>query len=183
MGSHALTAAMVLARFALASLLFAAPVAIASPSVPPLYQKIALYHGIPPSLFYAIALGESNSALSDRTYRPWPWTLNVAGTPMRFDTREAAHAELLKQLQSGRRNVDVGLVQVNWRWHGQRFASPWDALDPVTNLVTGAQIINELRRNCPHCDWWTLVGRYHNPTKPHLAAAYTARIRKHWNRL
>lgn len=181
MGAHAL---MRLARMMWAGLLLcAAATATASPQVPPLYQHIAVHHGIPPSLFYAIALGESNVSLSDRTYRPWPWTLNVAGTPMRFDTREAAHAELVKQLQSGRRNVDVGLVQVNWRWHSQRFTSPWEALDPVTNLMAGAQIITELRQNCPSCDWWTIAGRYHNPSNSQLAAAYTARIRKHWNKL
>lgn len=149
-------------------------------AIPPLYQQIAAHHAVPADIFYAVALGESRSALSDKQVRPWPWTLNVAGTGKRFNSREEAYEHLSQLLARGHRNVDVGLVQVNWRWNGDRFESAWHALDPVVNLSTGARILRELKDNCGDCSWWTVVGQYHNPTKPWLAAAYVRRVKAQW---
>lgn len=185
MATHAIRRWLGLAWLGIGSVVWAQPssrsaVPAANSAIPVLYQTVAARHDVPADIFYAIALGESRSALTDASVRPWPWTLNVAGVGKRFNTREEAYTHLTQLLAQGRRNVDVGLVQVSWRWNGNRFESAWHALDPVVNLSTGARILRELKNECGDCSWWTVVGRYHNPTKPLLAAAYVQRVKAQW---
>ncbi|MEE9358612.1 MAG: hypothetical protein V3U62_10150 [Sedimenticolaceae bacterium] len=60
-------------------------------SVPGGYRAIAKENGIPHTVFYAMALTESAIQLDESdVYRPWPWTLNVAGRGYFFDSRLAA---------------------------------------------------------------------------------------------
>ncbi|WP_312892986.1 lytic transglycosylase [Paraburkholderia podalyriae] len=66
--------------------------------------------------------------------RAWPWTLNVAGRGFFFRTRDDAYKAIRFLISDGRCDFDVGLMQVNWCYHRQRFASPWDALSPATNI-------------------------------------------------
>ncbi|MCB1764306.1 MAG: lytic transglycosylase domain-containing protein, partial [Gammaproteobacteria bacterium] len=57
-------------------------------SVPAGYRSIATAQGIPHSLLYAIALAESGKQVKPAGgYRPWPWTLNLAGRGYIFDSR------------------------------------------------------------------------------------------------
>ena len=69
-------------------------------SVPAGYRAIAAERGIPQSVLYAVALTESGKrvAPADR-YRPWPWTLNVAGRGYFFESRQAAWQALLAHLE------------------------------------------------------------------------------------
>ncbi|CAG2155422.1 transglycosylase SLT domain-containing protein [Cupriavidus numazuensis] len=93
---------------------------------------------VDPKILAGIAMNES-------AYRgrPWPWTLNVAGRGMFFATREDAHAAIQGLLAAQRCDFDVGLMQVNWCYHRQRFASPWDALAPATNIRVAESILTE----------------------------------------
>ena len=60
-------------------------------SVPAGYRTIATKRGIPYTVFYAVALTESGKRVAPAdVYRPWPWTLNVAGRGYFFDSRLAA---------------------------------------------------------------------------------------------
>src|SRR5262245_38635135 len=66
---------------------------------------------------YAIAFQESRRRRSDGQYRAWPWTLNSPSTgPLFFETYEAAAQKLEAIIESGERNVDIGLMGVSWRY-------------------------------------------------------------------
>ena len=53
---------------------------------------------------------------------PWPWTVWLHGRGGVFlETREQA-LSTLRAYSAG--SIDVGLMQVNLRWHGHRIASP-----------------------------------------------------------
>lgn len=89
-------------------------------------------------------------AMNESSYRgrPWPWTLNVAGRGMFFATREDAFAAISRLVANQRCDFDVGLMQVNWCYHGKRFASAWEALAPATNIRVAEDILTEnLRRS------------------------------------
>lgn len=108
---------------------------------------------------------------------PWPWTLNVKGVPMRFDSRVAAEHELSRNLAKGITLVDIGSMQVCWRYHKERFPSEREALEPYTNLRAGADILIEEFRASG--DWFTAVGRYHSPKDAARAKQYaTAAFRR-----
>ena len=150
--------------------------------VPDGYRAVAARHGIPERLFYAVALAESGYRVdSSGAARPWPWTLNVAGSGAFYPSRAAALTALREALAQGRTSVDVGLMQVNWKYHRERLAPVEAALDPYRNLDIGAGILLDCYRSAGA--WWAAVGCYHAPNEPGRAAAYRARVRALWSAL
>ncbi len=130
-------------------------------NIPYIYQKIAYENHIPPVILYAIALTESGKTLRSNKYRPWPWTLNVAGVPRRYSTRKAAWKGLLFYLQQGIKSIDIGIMQVNWKYQHKKLGTPWQALEPVNNTQTGARILSAEYKKTGL--WKTAIGRYHSP--------------------
>jgi len=151
-------------------------------SVPAGYRTIATERGIPYTVLYAVALTESGRQVAPaEVYRPWPWTLNVAGRGYFFDSRLAAWQALTDWLQAGRRSIDIGLMQVNWRYHKDRLGTPWQALDPYHNIRVGAGILQDCYTK--RQDWWGSVGCYHSPKDSHRADRYRRRVVSHWQRI
>ncbi|MCM2329699.1 MAG: transglycosylase SLT domain-containing protein [Pseudomonas sagittaria] len=139
---------------------------------PPAYQLAAETAGVPAAVLYAVALQESAMRIRGQL-RPWPWTLNVAGKPWRFRQRATACQALQRALASTDvRRIDIGLGQINWGYHGQRFASPCAALEPYRNLAVAAQLLREQYQISG--DWTLAAGRYHRPAGGAPAARYRA---------
>ena len=110
---------------------------------PPAYQLAAQRAGIPSTVLFAVALQESGTRMAGRLV-PWPWTLNVAGTPQRFATRAEACTGLRQALKrTPATRIDAGLGQINLGYHPQRYAQPCDLLDPYRNLAIAAEILRE----------------------------------------
>jgi len=150
--------------------------------VPSGYRIVAAEWAIPDTIFYAVALAESGRALDNGgVRRPWPWTLNVAGDGYYYSTRIEAWQALRGWLDEGKRSIDIGLMQVNWRYHHERLGDPWQALDPYHNMRVGAEILQgcyETRH-----DWWASVGCYHAPTNPEHATRYRRRVESRWRQI
>ena len=81
------------------------------------WAKIGREEGVDLLMLYAIALTESGRPAEQGQIEPWPWALNVEGDPIFAASREEA-ARLLAAHSD--KSVDVGLLQVNIRWHGHR---------------------------------------------------------------
>lgn len=149
---------------------------VAHPSpgaIPGGYRLMGRRHGVAPVVLYAVALQES-AMLFGQHVLPWPWTLNVAGQPRRFDSYEAAVRALRTAVSGGQPSVDCGLLQVNWRYHHERLGSYWAALDPYPNISVGAGLLREhfvrtSRRRAA-------VGRYHSEANQRLADAYSREV-------
>jgi Transglycosylase SLT domain len=154
-------------------------------TIPPCYQQIARHYRIPAAVLYGVALTESGLKLKSGRIRPWPWTLNVRGIPKRYATRKAAYRGLLTFFKRGIRSIDIGLMQVNWRYHRRKLRSPWQALDPLYNVKTAANILIEQYRKTGH--WAKAIGRYHSPgQKPaqkKRAVRYAQRVMERISRL
>ena len=87
--------------------------------VPAGYRSIATEQGVPHTVLYAVALTESGKQIeSTGGYRPWPWTLNLAGQGYFYHSRSAAWQALTGWLREGKRSIDIGLM------HGQLAISP-----------------------------------------------------------
>ncbi len=154
----------------------------ADEAVPSAYRLVAAEYEIPGPLFYAIALAESGKTIeSMRRRRPWPWTLNIAGVGVYFNTRWEAWRALDQSLRAGETSVDIGLMQVNWRFHQERLGSSWLALDPYHNLSVGADILKDCYKK--RRDWWASVGCYHAPSDKPRARRYRARVVALWREL
>ncbi len=113
---------------------------------------------------------------------PWPWTLNVAGTPQRYATRAEACAGLRRALARTPANrIDAGLGQVNLGYHTHRYTQPCELLDPYRNLAIAAEILRE--QHTPGEDWLLAIGRYHRPAGGAPAARYRRSVHRHLTRV
>lgn len=146
-------------------------------SFPSEYYAIASYSGVPADILYAVALAESGRGAGQQR-RPHPWTLNIAGEPHYYDSRERMFDALMGALGSGRTNVDIGPLQLNWHWQYQRLLSPWQATEPFYNLKVAAGIL--AGHYARDGDWVVAIGKYHRAAsgEAHEAAAraYSARV-------
>jgi hypothetical protein len=79
----------------------------------------------------------------------------------RFNTSVEAETFARRMFALGYTNLDIGMMQINWRVHGQHFASVSDALEPRRNLQYAVRYLLENRQTR---DWWRSVGRYHSGT-------------------
>jgi hypothetical protein len=150
--------------------------------IPTAYQDVAVTNGIPPAVFYAIALTESGRKVPTlNAVRPWPWSANFGGRGRFFNSRREAWRAIQDYIGKGHRSVDVGLMQVNWRYHHLQLRSVWRALDPHVNLMIAADILTACYLRLG--DWWKSVGCYHAPTNAKHASAYRDRVRGHWREL
>lgn len=149
------------------------------------YHLVARAHEIPPEILYAVALQESGMRTQSGAIRPWPWTLNVEGRPKRYASRMQAWSALKEHIQHGKTLVDVGIMQVNWRYHKHKLVDAWRALDPYHNLKVGAQILHQ--RHTEDQDWPTAIGRYHSPgdtqDRRMRARQYSNKVMIHLGRL
>ena len=161
------------------------PADTALASIPPAYVEAAQAYAVPPEILFAVALAESELLLTSNRVMPWPWTLNVEGEGERYRNRLETWEAINRHLAEGRRSIDIGLMQVNWRWHQERLQDPWTALDPQFNLRAGASILHELYQE--DGDWVTAIGRYHapadTPAARQRAATYRARVLDRLERL
>jgi hypothetical protein len=134
-----------------------------------------MHSSVDPKVLAGIALNESG-----RNGRAWPWTLNVAGQGFFFKTRTDAYRAIETLLAARRCDFDVGLMQISWCFHSERFASPWEALAPATNIRVAEDILNE-NYSKTHSVAKT-IAYYHsaNPTPGH---AYLARFVRHLNQI
>ena len=137
------------------------------------YAAVARRFGVPPMILYGVALQES-AMLFGRWSLPWPWTLNVERAPKRYASYSESVAAMRGYIAAGIRNLDAGLMQVNWRFHSDKLVDPARALDPYPNIAVGAHI---LRGHFDETqDWRHAVGRYHSPGNPSRAGAYSAAV-------
>lgn len=141
--------------------------------------------GINVSTLYGIAIQESGMHWTDGSYRPWPWTLNVnekkAGVKTgsrRYMNQQAAEDALQELIVNGIRNVDVGIMQINLYWHGDKVKNQLDLLDPVINIGVAVQYLKQLNQK----NITQLVADYHAPTDPARGRAYVNHV-KHYEKI
>jgi len=128
--------------------------------------------GVPLSVLRAIALTETGRTRNG-AFRPWPWTVNMEGKGEWFDSYEEAYGYVRKHHARGARSYDVGCFQINYRWHGEHFASLEEMLDPDVNAAYAARFLTELHAELG--DWSRAAGAYHSRT-PHFASRYRTRF-------
>ena len=132
----------------------------------------ALYH-IPMGLLRAISLTESGMR-----GRPWPWTLNVYGVPYRYADARQTIAAVKSFLRRGIQLVDIGPMQVDWRYHAQHFAAVPAAVNPLRNIAVAGRI---LRNDYDQTGSWTAaVGLYHGGG-PNRQSRYIHQVFERWS--
>jgi hypothetical protein len=132
----------------------------------------AAEQGVPESVLLAITLVETGRSQGG-SLQPWPWTVNADGEGHWFPDRDSAIRFAESLLRDGRTSFDVGCFQINYRWHGDNFASVAAMFDPAANARHAARFLAELARD--RDGWSSAAGAYHSRT-PDFAARYRSRF-------
>ena len=130
--------------------------------------------GVPISVLQAISLTETGRK-SDGAFRPWPWTVNMEGKGVWFESEDEARAYVYKEFKRGARSFDIGCFQINYKWHGTAFRSIDEMFDPLANALYAAKFLKSL--HAEQGDWGRAAGAYHSRT-PKYATRYQERFER-----
>lgn len=90
-----------------------------------------------------------------------PVVMEARNFGRRFKSADEATAFATRMIVSGYNNLDLGMMQVNWKVHGKHFSSVRSAFTPTHNLQYAVSYLLQHRQTR---DWWGSVGRYHSGT-------------------
>lgn len=137
-----------------------------------LVARVAFETGVPKEILIKVCTHESRSFWKGKP-QPWPWAVNVSGESFYYKNFRMAHAKARSVLDSGRTNLDIGICQLNWRWHGHNFDALSDMFHPYKNMVYAANLLATLKGNNT---WEDAIGRYHSPYNLERAERYKSLV-------
>lgn len=121
--------------------------------------RIAVEEKIPVNLFAAIVKKESK----------WnPFAVYGGKRGYFFADKSTAMKKVTQLRQAGRKNINVGMMQVNLQHHKKHSAE--QLLDPECNLRYGAQYLKKLHRQFG--SWRKAVGYFHAGGKTKRYSSY-----------
>lgn len=141
-------------------------------------EKYNKKYRLPNKLLTSISLVESGVIEGD-SVNPWPWALNVNGKSKYFDNKKDTLSFLKESLQKSR-NIDVGCMQINYKFHGHNFKNLDHILNPEENVKYAAEFLKKLFKR--HKSWNEAISRYHS-SEPSRKKRYLKKVRNFWDKL
>lgn len=127
-------------------------------------------YGVPVGILYAVGLTETGHKGTLR-----PYALNIEGKASFPKSAADAERAFAEARRSGKTLIDLGCMQINHRYHGDRFASLGEMLDPHRNVDYAARFLADLKRR--HESWSMAVARYHaGPDNDPAQKRYVCRV-------
>jgi soluble lytic murein transglycosylase-like protein len=131
-------------------------------------------HNVPLGVLYAVGMTETGRKGSLQ-----PYALNVEGRAIFAKDESDAIAQFHKARRRGAVLIDLGCMQINHHYHGNKFASLHAMLDPAANVEYAAQFLKRLRAR--EGSWTMAVARYHagpnnNPAQKRYVCAVIANL-------
>ena len=125
-------------------------------------------YGIPSGLLEAIAFVESGINSH---------AINVAGKPVIATNNHEAMKVIADARDNGISNIDVGVMQLNYRWHFNAFANIQEMLNPKKNIEYAAEFLTRLKKQ--HGTWYGAICNYHS-SKPDHQRKYSYKVVMKW---
>ena len=144
-----------------------------------LAKEAELRYGLPENILLSISRVETGYQKVNGVRRAWPWTLNASGDSAYFKTKEAALKSLKKRVKQGITNIDIGCMQLNFRWHKKFFKTLSDMISPEKNVDYGARFLDRLYKR--HGSWEKAVKYYHS-SKSKFNVKYYKKVRAVWKK-
>lgn len=133
-----------------------------------LITKAEIQNKIPRGLLAAIAKVESGH----REY-----AINVGGRSIYASSLAKALSIAQSKINSGVTNIDLGMMQLNYRWHGNQFASLEEMLNPEKNINYAARLLKVLHDQ--HGNWQKAIRYYHSANLKH-SKKYSRKVSMVW---
>lgn len=127
-------------------------------------EAVSKQSNVPLSVLKAITRTETGRAKNSKVL-PWPWTVNMEGKGVWFESADAARAYVYKHYKRGARSFDVGCFQLNYKWHHEAFSSIEEMFSPIPNATYAADFLTRLHAELG--SWDAAVGAYHSRTPKH----------------
>ena len=136
-------------------------------------------YGLPENILLSISRVESGYQKVDGVIRAWPWTLNAGGDSAYFQTKEDALRSLEDRIKKGVTNIDIGCMQLNFRWHKDFFNNLSDMINPIENVDYAARFLKKLHQR--HRSWEKAVKFYHS-SKSKFNVKYYRKVKAVWKK-
>ena len=149
------------------------------PNCEKIANRIETETNLPIHLLSSISRVEAGRKLSSGEVKGWPWSINHAGKGLYFETKKGALKYLKNAVSNGSKNIDVGCMQLNYRWHKGAFSSLDDMFDPEKNIQYAAKFVKELYGR--HQNWEDVIKHYHS-NKKKFNVPYYQKVSKVWNK-
>lgn len=125
-------------------------------------------YSIPSGLLVAIAKIESGMNA---------YALNINGKSVLASNSREASSLIASARKVGISNIDVGIMQLNYRWHASGFASIQEMLNPQRNIEYAASFLLRLKKQ--HGTWHKAL-RYYHSAKPEHHKKYSRKVVLCW---
>ena len=149
------------------------------PNCEKIANRIESETNLPIHLLSSISRVEAGRKLSSGEVKGWPWSINHAGKGLYFETKKGELKYLKNAVSNGSKNIDVGCMQLNYRWHKGAFSSLDDMFDPEKNIQYAAKFVKELYGR--HQNWEDVIKHYHS-NKKKFNVPYYQKVSKVWNK-
>ncbi len=127
-------------------------------------------HGVPLGMLYAVGLTETGRAGSLQ-----PYALNIEGKAAYAASIEEALRRFESARAAGAKLIDMGCMQINYHFHGRKFASAKEIFDPAKNVDYAARFLKALRAR--EGSWTLAVARYNaGPDNNPAQKKYVCRV-------
>lgn len=110
--------------------------------------------GVPLGVLYAVGLTESG-----RKGSLYPHALNIEGKTVFAESKADALNIFARARKKGKKLIDLGCMQINHHYHGDKFDSVEAMLDPAMNVKYAARFLSQLKVR--EGSWAMAVARYH----------------------
>lgn len=132
--------------------------------------RAAAKHDIPLGMLYAVGLAETGRRGSLQ-----PYAMNIEGRAVFASSADDAIQKFEEARRSGARLIDLGCMQINHYYHGERFRSVANMLNPRENVEYAAQFLKQLKMR--EGTWTMAVARYHaGPNNDPAQKTYVCRV-------
>jgi soluble lytic murein transglycosylase-like protein len=115
--------------------------------------RAARLHGIPLAILYAVGLTETG-----RRGNLYPYALGAEGQTVFAKNMDDAMASFEAMRHRGVKLIDLGCMQINHYYHGDKFTSVRAMFDPARNVDYAARFLKELKQR--EGSWTMAVARY-----------------------
>lgn len=136
------------------------------------FERVANKYQLEPTLLYAVALAESGYAsdLKSKQISPHPYAIR-SDHALYPNSLDEAKIKLEEELLYSD-NIDLGMMQINTKWHRDRFHNYEDLFNIETNLEIGAQILSTVLADQRYPELEVRLGHYHSFTDPKAIRSY-----------
>lgn len=128
---------------------------------------------IPRDLLYAISIHEAGKPHSYNLSIVWPWSLHINGKAYYLKNGRSSLRFVKKQISRGITNIDIGCMQINFKYHSKNFKSISHMINPKYNIEYASKFL--LSKYKKTRSWKKAVSQYHSHNVP-LGSKYADKI-------